>query len=163
LVQEIQHKLLTKLMSYNCTIEYKKGKENKADDALSRRPQLDSIRALSTAVPLWVNDVQASYPDDTKCKELEEQVHVKNDSVPNFSWTNSLLRYKGKLYIGFHTDLRENLIQSFHGSALGGHSSDRVTYNKLNTLFHWHVPLVWNERRSNNICEELPNISEKQE
>jgi hypothetical protein len=110
LVQGIQHKLLVKLMWYNYTIEYKKGKENKAANALSRRPQLDSISALLIAIPLWVNDVQASYTDDSKCKELEEQLHIKPDSTLNFSMTNGLIIYKGRLYIGSNTDLRHNLI-----------------------------------------------------
>jgi hypothetical protein len=35
----IQHKLLIKLMGYNYKIVYKKEKENRATDALSRRPQ----------------------------------------------------------------------------------------------------------------------------
>jgi hypothetical protein len=82
LVQGIQHKLLVKLMGYNYTIEYKRGKENKVVDALSRRPQPDSINAISTTIPLWVNDVQASYTDDRKCKELAEPLHVKPDSTP---------------------------------------------------------------------------------
>jgi hypothetical protein len=36
LTESIQHKLLVKLLGYNYTIEYKKGKENKVVDALSR-------------------------------------------------------------------------------------------------------------------------------
>jgi hypothetical protein len=131
LVQGIQHKLLVKLMGYNYKIEYKRGKENKAEDALSRRPQEEFVRALSTAVPLWINDVQASYVADPKCKEIEDHLHIKPDSMPNFTMTNGIIRYKGRLYIGSNTELRHNLIQSFHSSALGGHSGDRVTYNKL--------------------------------
>jgi hypothetical protein len=52
LVQGIQHKLLIKLMGYNYKIEYEKGKENRAADALSRRPQEQHLLSLSTAVPL---------------------------------------------------------------------------------------------------------------
>jgi hypothetical protein len=100
LVQGIQHKLLVKLMGYNYTIEYKKGKDNKAADALSRKPNTESMRAISTVLPLWVNDVQTSYTGDSKCKELEEQLHIQADSVPHFSMTNGMIRYKGKLYIG---------------------------------------------------------------
>jgi hypothetical protein len=137
LVQGIKHKLLIKLMGYNYKIEYKKGKENKAADALWRRPQIESINALSSAVPLWIHDVQPSYVDDVKWRELEKQLHIKPDSVPHFTLTNGLIRYKGRLYIGSKTDLRSNLIQSFHYSALGGHSGDRVTYNRIKSLFHW--------------------------
>jgi hypothetical protein len=38
-------------MGYNYKIEYKKGKDNKAADALSRRPQDESVRAMSIAIP----------------------------------------------------------------------------------------------------------------
>jgi hypothetical protein len=36
LTEGIQHKLLVKLLGYNYSVEYKKGKENKVADALSR-------------------------------------------------------------------------------------------------------------------------------
>jgi hypothetical protein len=156
LVHGIHHKLLIKLMGYNYRIEYKKGREKKAVDALSRRPPTESLRAISTTIPLWVKDVQNSYIGEPKCKELEEQLHVNPDSVPNFTLTSGLIRYKGRLYIGTSTDLKTNMIQSFHSSALGGHSGDRVNYIKL-------IPLAWNESISYNIRQELPHLLEKQE
>jgi hypothetical protein len=36
LIEGIQHKLLVKLLGYNYTVEYKKGKDNKVADALSQ-------------------------------------------------------------------------------------------------------------------------------
>jgi hypothetical protein len=110
LVQGIQHKLLVKLIGYNYKIEYKEGKENKATYALSRRPQEESVSALSTAIPLWIHDVQASYVADPKCKEIEEHLHIKPNSMPNFTMTNGIIRYKGRLYIGSNTELRQHLI-----------------------------------------------------
>ena len=38
----IQHKLLIKLLGYNYSVEYKKGRENRAADALSRQCNLSS-------------------------------------------------------------------------------------------------------------------------
>jgi hypothetical protein len=52
LVQGIQHKLLVKLLGYNYTIEYKKGHENRAVDALSRRPHQELMMAISSVEPL---------------------------------------------------------------------------------------------------------------
>jgi hypothetical protein len=124
-------------LGYNYTIEYKKGHENKAAYALSRRPHHTHMMAISFVVPLWINEVLDSYIDDTKCKELEEQLRISPSFVPNFTLHNDILRYKGKIYIGTSTDLRTKLLESFHNSALGGHLGERVTYTKLMSLFHW--------------------------
>jgi hypothetical protein len=78
-----------------------------------------------------------SYIEDTKCKELEEQLRISPSVVPNFTLINGIISYNGKILIGSTTDLRNRLIESFHNSALGGHSAERVTYIKLKALFHW--------------------------
>jgi hypothetical protein len=137
LVQGIQHKLLIKLLGYNYTIEYKKDHENKATDALSRRPHHINLMAISTTIPLWITEVLDSYIEDPKCKEVEEQLQVTPSVIPNFTLSNGILIYKGKILIGSTTDLRMRLIESFHSLALGGHSGERVTYTRLKALLHW--------------------------
>jgi hypothetical protein len=62
LTKGIQHKLLMKLLEYNYSIEYKKGKENKVADALSRKDP--SINATSSAIPAWISNVELSYNND---------------------------------------------------------------------------------------------------
>jgi hypothetical protein len=62
LTKGIQHKLLMKLLEYNYSIEYKKGKENKVADALSRKDP--SINAISSAIPAWISNVELSYNND---------------------------------------------------------------------------------------------------
>jgi hypothetical protein len=106
LVQGIQHKLMIKLMGYNYKMEYKKGKENRAADALSRRPQTPHLMSVSIAMPLWIIDVLTSYTEDGKCKELEEQLRINATAIPNFTLTNDILRYKKKIYVGSTIDLR---------------------------------------------------------
>jgi hypothetical protein len=91
LVQGIQHKLMVKLMGYNYKVEYKKGRENRVADALSRRPQESELMSITTVVPLWINDVLFSYDQDAKCKELEEQLRVNLTAVHNFTLTNGIL------------------------------------------------------------------------
>ena len=65
----IQHKLLIKLLGFNYVVEYKKGMENRAADALSRAAHAESL-ALSCVVPVWIEQVITSYTDDSKCQEL---------------------------------------------------------------------------------------------
>jgi hypothetical protein len=64
------------LLGYNYKIEYKKGHENKAADALFRRPHNENLMTLPSTIPLWINEVLDSYIEDKKCKELEEQLRI---------------------------------------------------------------------------------------
>jgi hypothetical protein len=72
LTEGIQHKLLMKLMEFNYSIEYKKGKENRVVDALSRHDH--SSFAISSMVPAWVADIEASYVGDIHYTELIQQL-----------------------------------------------------------------------------------------
>uniref|UniRef100_A0A8R7U1I3 Reverse transcriptase domain-containing protein n=1 Tax=Triticum urartu TaxID=4572 RepID=A0A8R7U1I3_TRIUA len=63
----IQHKLMLKLLELNFTLQYKKGKENIAADALSRK---HSVMAISLATPQWISVVESSYCNDAACKSL---------------------------------------------------------------------------------------------
>uniref|UniRef100_A0A0A9B7C2 Integrase zinc-binding domain-containing protein n=1 Tax=Arundo donax TaxID=35708 RepID=A0A0A9B7C2_ARUDO len=93
--------------------------------------------ALTTSIPLWIQDVLKSYEGDAKCIEIEQQLRVNAQSVPHYSLHNGIIRHKNRIYIGEHTQLRHQLITSFHDSALGGHSGERATYHRLKLLFHW--------------------------
>jgi hypothetical protein len=126
-----------KLLGYNYTIEYKKGKENKVVDALSRVKHNLLTIFSSAAIPVWVTEVAKSYADDTKCKELIQQLTVVPTSLPNHTFSKGLLRYKIKIYVGSTTDLRTKLIASLDNSELGGHSGEKTTYERIKLLFHW--------------------------
>ena len=151
LLEGIQHKLMLKLLEFDFTIAYKKGSENVAADALSRQFQQDdegdqdieepaTCLATTTAIPAWALDITASYSDDTHCKQLLQALVVAPDSHPNFSTHSGILRYKGRIYIGSSSTLRDKIFSSFHSSAFGGHSGSRVTLHKIKQLFYWPNP-----------------------
>ena len=106
LVVGIQYKLLIKLLGYNYTVEYKKGKENKVADALSRAPHAEVI-AISCVVPVWIELVTASYTEDVKCLDLITKLSIDNTAVLNFSLHNGILRHKGKIVIGEDGHLKQ--------------------------------------------------------
>jgi hypothetical protein len=59
ITEGIQHKLLMKLLEFQYTIEYKKGKENTIADALSRKDS--SISAITSVTPTWITGIEQSY------------------------------------------------------------------------------------------------------
>jgi hypothetical protein len=137
LTEGIQHKLLVKLLGYDYKIEYKRGRENKAADALSRVPILDTCLAITTVVPKWIEEVRTSYEADEKCKDLIAKLTLDNTADANYTLKNGILRYKQKIVVGSNTAIKTQIITSMHDSALGGHSGESATYHRIKLVFHW--------------------------
>jgi hypothetical protein len=133
LTEGIQHKLLLKLLEFDYKIEYKKGVENVAADALSRKEQ--SLFAISTATLAWIPDIEASYQGDG-FSPIIEQVLVNPTANPNYSIHSSIVRFKGRIRIGQHSDLRDKIMSTLHSSAIGGHSRIKATYQRIERIFH---------------------------
>jgi hypothetical protein len=89
-------------------------------------------------VPAWVSDIEQSYQDDPHFKAILEQILLNDHSVPDYTVHTGILRYKGKICIGAHTDLRTKVLSSLHSSPIGGHSGIRDTYQRIKRLFYWH-------------------------
>ncbi|KAL0446469.1 UNVERIFIED_CONTAM: Retrovirus-related Pol polyprotein from transposon [Sesamum latifolium] len=64
----LQQKWITKLLGLSYEVQYKKGSDNRAADALYRvehdSDEAQSL-AISTQIPLWVQDIQTSYEGNT--------------------------------------------------------------------------------------------------
>lgn len=137
LLEGIQHKLLIKLLGFNYTVEYKQGRTNKVADALSRATHSNSVMAISSVVPQWMAQVIKSYEQDIKCSDLITKLSIDPRAILNFSLSQGLLIYNGKLVIGDNGELKQHLLQSLHSSALGGHSGERATYQRIKLHFYW--------------------------
>lgn len=146
LTEGIQHKLLVKLLAFNYKVEYKKGRENRVADALSRASHSTEIMALSQVVPVWMDQVIQSYSTDASCLELITKLSIDGNAVPNVTFKDGILRYKSRVYIGNTGQLKHQLIQNFHNSAFGGHSGERAILKRLQLIFHW--PLMQQDVKS---------------
>jgi hypothetical protein len=135
LTEGIQHKLLMKLIEFNYSIEYKKGKENKVVDALSRMDH--SISDISLVVPAWVTEIEDNYKSDSTYADLITQLAVNSQAVPNYSLHSGILRYKGRVCVGNDEALKHKILASLHSSAIEGHSGIRVTLQRIKRIFYW--------------------------
>jgi hypothetical protein len=124
-------------LGYNYKVEFKKGRENKVADALSRAPHSEELMAISMVVPAWIEQVTSTYDQDEKCKELITKLSIDNASVQHYSLQNGILRYKGRVCIGDNGPHKKQLLENFHKSAWGGHSGERATYRRLSDPDTW--------------------------
>lgn len=133
----LQQKYLAKLMDFTYTIEYKKGLENKAADALSRRDEPAKIQQITVLQPMWVTKVISSYEQDSEAQEIIAGCTMRSYDVSLYAYEDGLLKYKGKIYIGQSKELRLQVIQFMHSSNVGGHSGVQGTLQKIQQVFLW--------------------------
>lgn len=132
-----QQKVFTKLLGLNYKIVYKRGIDNSAADALSRKPPTDQLLAVSTSTPQWLDEIVASYHSDPKATELLTKLVVSVVHDKYFFLVNGLIRYKDKIWLGSSVELQSKVFHALHSSAVGGHSGAPATYHRIKQLFFW--------------------------
>lgn len=65
------------------------------------------------------------------------KLSVDSTAVPHYTLANGILRYKSKVLVGNNGPLRLQLLENFHKLALGGHSGERATFQRLKLVFFW--------------------------
>ena len=81
-------------------ILYKKGTENGAADALSRRRHLEQIMAISSITHQWLDAVVLSYHADSEATKRLSQLAINPESVPQYSLVQGVIRYPGRILAG---------------------------------------------------------------
>ncbi|KAJ3685492.1 hypothetical protein LUZ61_014656 [Rhynchospora tenuis] len=155
----MQHRGLCKLLGLNYKIEYKKGIENKAADALSRihgqeESEVLSLHAITELVPSWIEDIQQSYVNDPWIEDLKEKMK-ENTSDDKITVHQGIVRYKNRICVGSSGEWRDKLLSEVHDSTLGGHSGVLATYQRLKKMFYWPQmkETVHTHVRSCNNCQ----------
>ena len=98
------------------------------DDALSRVKHVIHALTATATSPTWVKQVTTSYNQDSKIKELIAECAVGKSDTSPYSFKNGILRFHNKIVVGSASTLRQEILQTFHNSELGGHSGERATY-----------------------------------
>jgi hypothetical protein len=131
-----QHKVFTKLLGLQYKIQYRPGSENRVADALSHRVDAE-CQAVSAVVPQWLKDVQTSYEKDPEALSLIAKLSLDPTAAPHFILKEGILRYKGRIWLGDDSQLKNRVLSALHTSAIGGHSGIPATYRRVKSLFAW--------------------------
>lgn len=83
--------------------------------------------AISLAQPQWLSDVHASYISDDHAQDIIAKLLMDDQSVPHYTFSDGLLHYKSRIWVGNVPALQTQLISELHSKALGGHSGVPVT------------------------------------
>lgn len=137
LQSDLQRKAMTKLMGLNYKIQYKKGKENRAADALSRRGHSSLATTVTEIIPSWIQEVINSYATDPAAQALLLKLAICSPDDQGYSLQQGLIKRHNQVWIGHNSALRTRLLSSFHDSAIEGHSGTLATYHRIKKFFYW--------------------------
>jgi hypothetical protein len=86
---------------------------------------------------VWLTQLQQCYASDPKAQDIIAKLSLESSAVPHFTFSNGVLRFKGRIWLNSYTALQAKVFSALHASALGGHSGAPVTYQRIVKLFHW--------------------------
>ena len=78
------------------------------------------LTTIIQVVPSWYDQVCSSYKDDAKLQDLIQGKMIDATQASNFTYTNGVVKYKGRIVIGAAGSLREELVKTTHDSYIGG-------------------------------------------
>jgi hypothetical protein len=89
-------------MDLNFRIHYKKGITNAAADALSRCPTSNTVLAISTTTPTWLERLQEGYYEDDNAKQLLSELAFGPTADGHYTLLDGIIRYKGRIRTFLH-------------------------------------------------------------
>lgn len=136
LTTKMQHKAFLKLMGLQYQIRYKKGCDNMAADALSRKyTEGEEQWAITVSTPRWLEMVVESYQKDPETNQLLTGLSLHPEGRDGFQLVKGVIRFKGKIWLGNYAEAKQAVMMSLHDSGIGGHSGRAATYHRIKSLF----------------------------
>lgn len=70
-------------------------------DALSRKAYHSAqCDAISIVIPQWITEVVVGYSQDNSSLSIVAKHSINAKSVPNFTLSQGILRYKNRIWVG---------------------------------------------------------------
>jgi hypothetical protein len=137
-----QQRWMSKLLGYDFTIEYKKGKENKVADALSRVFEDPGLPGLTCSLisfpnPDWLQELKLSYTTDPDTMILLQKLKDGSDIPKGYTMQQDLILKKGRLYIVKSSPFKRRILHYIHSNPQAGHSGYHKTVQRAKADFYW--------------------------
>lgn len=128
-----QQQWLPKFLGYDFVIQYKPGRENLPANALSR----SFLMAWLEAVGVWMNQVSALLQEDNSLAAIYKQCMEGTVQGTEYAVKDGLLFWKGRMMIPSNKELKEQIMQEFHASKIGGHEGVTKSVSRICKQFYW--------------------------
>lgn len=133
-----QNKWLAKMLGYDYEIIFKKGKDNRVADALSRQFEEEStLLAISLPIPEWIKEACREWFSHPGLSKLISQLQVGPNSIKGYSWQDDILRYRDRIVISPTSTLKSRILTELHSSPIAVHSGFHKTYARTRRSFFW--------------------------
>jgi hypothetical protein len=81
--------------------------------------------------------LKEGYEEDPKAQQLIQELSITGTNDRGFSFTDGIIRLKGRVWVGNNSLAQNHILQALHSSGIGGHSGIQAAYNKVKALFAW--------------------------
>ena len=130
-------KWVAKLIGYDFVIEYKKGLENTAANALSRLPTSVEFSALSFVNSINPAIFTSQVEQDNHLRTIRQTVREGGQAPVGYSVQGDLVLYKGRIALPTSSPTISLLLQEFHNNPVGGHNEVVKMYQHPKGEFFW--------------------------
>lgn len=122
-----------KLVDYDFKIIYRSGRQNQAADTLSRPPDI-VFNSITVCTCDWVDELCEDNKTHSELLKIQQDIQ---DDPEAYTFREGLLFFSRCLVIPSNSFIRNQLLEEFHSSPLGGHAGVARTFHRVSSNFYW--------------------------
>ncbi|XP_044491199.1 uncharacterized protein LOC123215247 [Mangifera indica] len=125
------------MLGFDFDIVYKPRCENKAADALSRKPMEEGeLKAIMFVVPTGADGIQEEVMKDEKLRGIIQELLRGTITHAGYELRKGNLMYKRCMVVPKNSRLVQLFLLEFHSSPIGGHFGFFLTYKKISSILY---------------------------